>query len=221
MRVENRRPYSKRCLISHRPPFRTGEPLFYRCPVCGSLTIRSTPAEQSPQSLSRTGGCEEWDSGGLEGSLAGPGGAYEGSAVNEVVCCGHVLEPLVTRSEGDNDPEHAIDFTVFGGFEENALRVLVGDGSHPMQPDHRIEWIYCRTFQGGQLKYLPERGRAAAVFAFGDEDAYVYCDRSICRMGKEHCQFCCKRGNVLYAYCSRHGLFRLEMDGIRKKSGHA
>lgn len=197
MKEENRRPYSKRCLISHRPPFRTGEPVFYRCPNCGSLTVRNTPAEAS-------------------GAVQAPQQQMLPSCA--VTCCGRILEPLVPHSEENPEGEHAIDFTVFGGFEENALRVLVGGGSHPMQPDHRIEWIYVRTFQGGQLKYLPARGRAAAVFAFGDEDAYVYCDRSICRMGKEHCQFCCKRGNVIYAYCSLHGLIRLEMDGIRKKS---
>lgn len=196
MNEEHRRPYSKRCLISHRPPFRTGEPAFYRCSCCGSLTIRNMPAERPAE-----------------------GTAGTGSVSTAVTCCGSALEPLVPRLADESDGEHTISFTVFGGFEENALRVLIGDGSHPMQPDHRIEWIYVRTFQGGQLKYLPARGRAAAVFAFGDEDAYVYCDRGICRMGKEHCQFSCKRGNVVYAYCTTHGLLRLEMDGIRRKNG--
>ena len=189
MQETDRRPYSKRCLISHRPPFRTAEPLFYRCPECGALTIRNTPLPSLSPSSSRPAG-------------------------NETIrCCGRTLSPLTPS--GLSDEEHQISFTVFGGFEENALRILIGDGSHPMQEEHHIEWIYCRTFQGGQLKYLPRRGRAAAVFAFGDEDAYVYCGRSICKMGKEHCQFCCKRGNVVYAYCNVHGLFRLELDGIR------
>ena len=206
MREKNRRAYSKRCMISHRPPFRTGEPVFYRCPDCGTLLIRNTPAGKaagSVQTAQKNGDQPE-------------NGIPKDAAEKPVYCCGNKILPLQPMEARDlPDPEeHEIGFTVFGGFEENALRVLVGDGSHPMREDHRIEWIYCRTFQGGQLKYLPTGGRAAAVFAFGDEDAYVYCDREICRMGREHCQFCCKRGNILYAYCTVHGLIRLEMDGF-------
>ena len=50
--------------------------------------------------------------------------------------------------------------------------------------------------------------------ALADEDAYVYCDREVCRMGHEYCQFECKRGMVLYAHCTVHGLFRLPLHGI-------
>ena len=80
-----------------------------------------------------------------------------------------------------------------------------------MTGDHRIEWIYVYDFQGGQFKYLPQGLSSRANFAFADEDAYAYCDRPICRMGREHCQFQCKRGLIFYAYCSMHGLFKLEI----------
>ena len=104
-------------------------------------------------------------------------------------------------------------FVVFGGFENSSVRITVDRGNHPMQPEHRIEWIYLRTYQGGQLKYLPEKSRSAAHFSFADEDAYVYCDREICRMGREHCQFECKRGMTAYAFCSVHGLIKLVLTG--------
>lgn len=178
--------FSKRCLISHRPPFRTKDPQFYRCPVCGSVTVRNIPS-----------------------------GAHKihHEAV-PVQCCGEPAELLIPL-EGERTPEgHQIDFTVFGGLDGNAVRIAVDDGYHPMQGEHRIEWAYFRTFSGGQLKFLPASGRAVVTFAFADEDAYVYCNRDICRMGKEHCQFTCKRGNAVYVYCSVHGLTKLELNGF-------
>jgi hypothetical protein len=27
-------------------------------------------------------------------------------------------------------------------------------------------------------------------------------------MGRENCQFQCKRGNIIYTYCTKHGLFK-------------
>ena len=181
MRYPSAEHYSTRCPISHRPAFRTEEPLFCRCPVCGTVFVASTPQkEQSRPAVS---------------------------------CCGNAMEPLEICRDESLAGEHEMRFVVFGGFEKSAVRIAVDGGNHPMDPEHRIEWMYLRTFQGGQLKYLPERSRSMMQFAFADEDAYVYCDRDVCRMGREHCQFECKRGMVAYAYCSRHGLFRLPLTG--------
>ena len=182
MRYPVQEHYSTRCLISHRPPFRTGEPLFFRCGSCGSVYVVNSSGNRL-------------------------------DTAPEVRCCGNDLRALVSSQDPKAIEEHRLDFVVFGGFDGNAVRITVDGGLHPMEDGHRIEWVYLRTFQGGQLKYLPEKGRSIASFAFADEDAYVYCDREVCRMGREHCQFECKRGLVLYAYCSAHGLFRLELKG--------
>ncbi len=173
--------YSTRCLISHRPPFRTAEPLFFRCGVCGAVSVVSRPPE-----------------GGTSPVLQ---------------CCGRACQPLERCQDVEVLEQHRLDFVVFGGFEHNAIRVTVGGGSHPMEEGHRIEWVYLRTYQGGQLKLLPGKTRSAVNFSLADEDAYVYCDREICRMGREHCQFECKRGMAVYAYCSVHGLMRLVLTG--------
>lgn len=177
MRDSSEQHYSTRCLISHRPPFRTVEPVFFRC-ACGAVTV-----------VNQTNQAE----------------------LPVIHCCGAALEPLPLCQDSELLAQHRITFTVFGGFEHNAIRFAVDSGSHPMGKDHRIEWMYLRTYQGGQLKYLPLNRRAVANFSLADEDAFVYCDREICRMGREHCQFQCKRGMVVYAYCNLHGLMRLKL----------
>ena len=164
--------------MSRRPPYRTGQPEFYRCSVCGGLAVQNRPPDAKPGSVSEAG-----------------------------VCCGHRLTRLEARPP---DPEHAMRFCIFGGFEHNTVRVEVQEGWHTMDSGHAIEWMYLHTFQGGQLKYLPQKGESAALFAMAGEDAFAFCDREVCRMGWEHCAFQCKRGHAAYAYCSEHGLFKLQ-----------
>lgn len=182
MRIPSEEHYSTRCRISHRPPFQTETPIFFRCGSCGALTVVSTRP--------RTG------------------------ALPKFSCCGQALEPLEVCRDEAVLQDHRLAFTVFGGFEHSAVRITVDGGGHPMADGHRIEWMYLRTFQGGQLKFLPAGTRSIAHFSLADDDAYVYCDRDICRMGREHCQFACKRGMEVYAYCSVHGLMRLILTGM-------
>lgn len=174
----HKRVYSTACMVSHRPEYRTEAPAFFRCPVCGAVTVVSRPA------------------GG-----AAPGPEDGGR------CCGQPMV-LLKLGQGQEDA-HRLDYCVFGGFAHNTIRVEVDGGYHPMTQDHHIQWIYLRTYQGGQLKYLPRPGESAALFSMAGEDAYSFCDREVCRMGWEHCLFQCKRGHVAYAYCNQHGLFRL------------
>jgi hypothetical protein len=39
MRIPSQEHYSTRCTMSHRPPFRTGEAIFFRCSHCGNVTV--------------------------------------------------------------------------------------------------------------------------------------------------------------------------------------
>ena len=172
---------STRCRISHRPPFRTAEPVFYRCGECGNVIVMNR----------REGGA--------------------GESETTVSCCGTELPALIPEDAGDAREEHRMRYTVFGGFEHTSTNVSVDNGAHPMNAEHRIEWIYMRTYQGGQLKMLPFPGKSSASFSFAEEDAYVYCDRDICKMGREHCQFQCRRGMMAYAYCNVHGLFSIKL----------
>lgn len=168
--------YSTRCIISHRPPYRSGEPQFYRCCACGSVLVR-LPRREGQR-------------------LPAP----------SVVCCENPLAPLSAGEDPAVLEAHAMDYVVFGGYEHNAVQIRVASAAHPMTAEHHIEWIYFYTYQGGQLKYLPLFGSAKATFALAEEDAYAYCDRPVCNMGRGVCQYRCKRGNAAFAYCNVHGL---------------
>lgn len=203
MRIPNQDNFSTRCRISHRPPFRVKQPVFYRCECCGSVTVITRPVPENDQSsASADSGCSE--QGAADRMISD-------ANLPVIRCCGKDIPPLQVCRDPDLTEEHRIGYTLFGGFEKNAANIEIGGGIHPMTSGHRIEWIYVYGFQGGQLKYLPQGLSSKCNVAFADEDAYAYCDRPICRMGREHCQFQCKRGLVFYAYCSRHGLFRLEI----------
>ena len=125
------------------------------------------------------------------------------AGTGQVSCCGKPAAELVPKPGKDED----FEFKVFGGFENNALRVKI-------HSDSPVSWIYCKSFQGGQLKYLNRKNANTAIFAFAEDDAYVYCDRDVCRMGNEHCQFQCKRGTVIYAYAEDAGLLRFDLKGF-------
>lgn len=121
-------------------------------------------------------------------------------------CCGRPMEELQVNMAEELLQEHSPVMTTSGGFAANIITVKVGRGSHSMTEEHQIKWIYLHTFQGGQLKFLKPGQAPEAVFALTEDDAYVYCDRAICKMGWAHCMFNCKRGFTAYAYCNIHGL---------------
>ena len=176
----HRRAYPTAYMSSRRPPYRTEEPAFYRCSVCGGVRVLFFPAGAHPEAEKEAGRC-----------------------------CGRPLTLLLPQQEPGPNTMHAMKYVIFGGSSHNAIRVEIGAGRHPMTEEHRVEWIFLHTFQGGQMKYLPLRGESAALFAMANEDAFVFCDRDVCRMGWEHCLFQCKRGHTAYAYCSQDGLYRL------------
>lgn len=117
-------------------------------------------------------------------------------------CCGSAMTNMDIR---EADAVHYPAMHVSGGFERNSLTVSVGQPAHPMTPEHYIAWIYLYSFQGGQLKCLSPGESSTATFALAEQDAYVYCDRPICK-GRD-CKFNCKRGFSVWAYCNLHGLF--------------
>lgn len=178
---------SVRCRMSHRPPFQVAEPSFYRCDTCGGLMVQHNRAERS----------------------AGTGAISCG-------LCGIPMRMLDPLPGNETAKSHSLSYTVFGGFEHNAIEVGIAcDQDEPVE-GHQLEWVYLHSFQGGQMKFLSDGVRPLMRFAFADDDAYSYCDRPVCRMGHEFCQFSCKRGFAVYAYCSTCGLMRWPLVGRRK-----
>ncbi|WP_405054262.1 desulfoferrodoxin family protein [Telmatospirillum sp.] len=164
------------------PKFRSDCPRFYICDYCNALLIGS----------SRVG--------------------HGNSELAPSRCCGQPMRELVPRQASDASDElvHRPMMTITGGFEHNTVVVHVGADPrhpHPMTSDHYVDWIWLRSFEGGHLKYLNPGQDPEASFALSDEDAFGYCDQPICKMGRGHCMFQCKRGYAAYAHCTKHGLW--------------
>ncbi len=107
--------------------------------------------------------------------LSGKAGAFECS------CCGKQMQRLIPKNASEQMDEHHMAFNIFGGFDHNTIRITVDDGQHPMNTEHHIEWIYLRTFQGGQMKYLSSKSKSVTMFSLANEDAFVFCGRDVCK----------------------------------------
>lgn len=131
-----------------------------------------------------------------------------GSDSVQICCCGQPLPALTPQKASDLLAEHHLPvMTISGGFESNTLTVNVGAAPHPMDEEHYLAWIYVYTFQGGQFKFLRPGDLPEATFALAGNDAYVYCDRPVCKGSQ--CKFNCKRGFTAYCWCNQHGLWQL------------
>ncbi|CPR17209.1 desulfoferrodoxin family protein [Brenneria goodwinii] len=132
---------------------------------------------------------------------------FAGQGTLSIICCGEPMVELKPHEPTDAAAEqHLPAMVVSGGFESNALSVTVGAPPHPMDGEHHLEWIYLYTFQGGQIKFIAPGDKPSAIFSLAESDAYVYCDRAVCKGNQ--CKFNCKRGFTAYAYCNRHGLWK-------------
>ncbi|MGK2889092.1 MAG: desulfoferrodoxin family protein [Candidatus Malihini olakiniferum] len=72
-----------------------------------------------------------------------------------------------------------------------SLSFSVGQPIHQMTLQHHIAWVYLYSFQGRQLKFMAPGEESIVMFALADKDAYVYCDRPVCK--GHDCKFNCKR----------------------------
>ena len=114
------------------------------------------------------------------------------------------MELLQVKASSEFLDEVSIDYKIIGGYNENVVEVFWKIKDKGIS----IEWIYLRTFTGGQLKYLVNPKKTSFVFALADEDAYVYCDEDPCL----ECVFQCKRGFEIYAYIKERGLIRIPLE---------
>ncbi len=128
----------------------------------------------------------------------------KGAEEKEIVCCGQKarrLEPVDSETAGS---QIQVTYQITGGYNDNAVRV---SWKCPSPKDHP-EWIYLKTFTGGDLKYVSSEKRPPMVFALADTDAFAYCDEDPCL----ECVFRCKRGFIIYVYDSRAGLIEVPLD---------
>lgn len=115
------------------------------------------------------------------------------------------MEHLHAAPVGEIVPELEVDYDIVGGFNDNAVKVYWNATAVS-----RPVWIALQTYTGVYLKHVPPAKMPPLTFPLSDEDAYTYCDRSVC----EKCLYCCKKGCVLYLYMGERTLAALPLDKI-------
>lgn len=121
-------------------------------------------------------------------------------------CCDMKMEELQPKNPSEL-PKSFINYQIIGGYNENAIEVTW----EQIEAEDAIEWIYLKTFTGGQLKFVTNPRKTSFIFALADEDAYVYCDENPCL----ECTFRCKRGFEIYGYSKGHGLIKIAIDRMQ------
>lgn len=93
-----------------------------------------------------------------------------------VMCCGQKMKELIPGTTDAAVEKHVPVYEV----KDNIVTVTVGSVTHPMLPEHFIEWISIQTKFGNQRKVLKPGEEPKAFFALceGDEieAVYAYCN---------------------------------------------
>lgn len=101
-----------------------------------------------------------------------------------IVCCGKPMEELKANTVDASQEKHVPVVEISG----DTVNVKVGSAAHPMEEDHFIEWIYLKTENGGQRKYLNPGDAPEASFNLDGEKAVA-----------------------VYEYCNLHGLWKADI----------
>ncbi len=101
---------------------------------------------------------------------------FASQPLEKVNCCGSTLNELIPNSTAASLEKHIPVVEQF----DNQVIVKVGRETHPMLPEHYIEWIIIETTHGYQQKNLRpgEAPMAEFLLAKGEEvlTAYAYCN---------------------------------------------
>ena len=93
-----------------------------------------------------------------------------------IMCCGQPMKEIVPGTTDASVEKHVPVYTTADGI----VTVTVGSVTHPMLPEHYIEWIALKTKFGNQRKVLKPGDEPKACFAIceGDEveAVYAYCN---------------------------------------------
>ena len=102
-----------------------------------------------------------------------------------VVCCGEKMTELDANTSDGAKEKHVPVVEAAG----STVTVTVGSVAHPMLPEHHIAWIYLKTNQGGQIKYLAPGAEPKASFALSEGE----------------------KAEAAFEYCNLHGLWKAEI----------
>ncbi len=101
-----------------------------------------------------------------------------------IICCGEKMQALTPKTTDTGAEKHLPVAKVDG----TKVTVNVGSIDHPMLEEHRIEWIYLQTENGGMRKALKAGDAPSATFCVGDDKPVA-----------------------VYAYCNIHGLWMTKL----------
>ena len=101
-----------------------------------------------------------------------------------MTCCGQEMETLVPNTTDAAGEKHVPVAAVADG----KVTVKVGSVTHPMLPEHSIQWIALETEHGAQRVRLQPGQAPEAEFLVGNEKPVA-----------------------VYEYCNLHGLWKTEL----------
>jgi len=102
-----------------------------------------------------------------------------------VVCCGDEMDELIPGTVDASLEKHVPVVTVDG----NTVTIKVGSVTHPMIPEHYIQWIYLKTVSGVHRKCLKPGEEPEAVFVLNEGEKPV----------------------TAFEYCNLHGLWKADI----------
>ncbi|MBQ9084683.1 MAG: desulfoferrodoxin [Clostridia bacterium] len=97
-------------------------------------------------------------------------------------CCSSRMEELTPKWEGQGAEKHTPSMEQFG----NRVHIWL---PHPMEREHRVDWICLVTDKGSQRKLLSPLGESSADFYLDDGERVIRA----------------------FAYCNLHGLWVLDI----------
>lgn len=104
-----------------------------------------------------------------------------------MMCCREPMEELTANTTDAAQEKHVpvVEFEAGTG----TLKVAVGSVSHPMTPEHLIEWIHVQTEKGGLMRKLTAEDKPEAAFKLAEGDKPV----------------------AVFEYCNLHGLWKKDL----------
>ena len=102
-----------------------------------------------------------------------------------VVCCGKPMTEIVANTVEASVEKHLPVVSIDNGI----VNVKVGSVTHPMLPEHHIEWIYLETSKGIKRNALNVDGEPETAFALTEDEKPI----------------------AVYEYCNLHGLWKTEL----------
>jgi superoxide reductase len=100
-------------------------------------------------------------------------------------CCGEAMKEVVPNTVEASREKHLPVVAFTGG----ALSVSIGQVEHPMSDEHRIEFVYVETENGGLRRSLNAGDKPFLSVALEDESPVA-----------------------VYAYCNLHGLWKTDVE---------